>query len=128
MGSFTTRLARWWVYFSRGHSTYFVFFLSFANFVVIQYRLLLDYVPPLQALFSSLTAFAVTFFLVYVPTAVVIGWLDYKKFAVPVTAALGALVSPYTRDVTKALVLMCEGRNEEAKELLRKWSGEAREE
>ena len=124
MNSLTTRLARWWVYFSRGHSTYFMFFLTFANFVVIQYRLLLDYVPPLQVLFSSLTAFAVTFFLVYVPLAVTIGWLDYKKFAVPAWAALGALVNPYTRDINKALALMCEGKYEEAKKVLKKWAGE----
>jgi len=117
--SFVLRL---WSYFRRGHNTYLVFFISFANFVVIQYRLLVEYVPTLQVFFSSLLAFAVVFFMVYIPLAVVIGWLDYKKFAVPVDTALTAKASPWNRDLARALMLIAEGRNKEAIEVLRKWA------
>jgi len=115
------RLLRWWAYFRRAHSTYLAFLLSFANFIVIQYRLLVEYVPVLKFLFSSLVSFALAFFLVYVPLAVVIGWLDYRRFAVPVDSALTARASPWHRDVAKALMLIAEGRKEEAVKILEKW-------
>ncbi|RLG80811.1 MAG: hypothetical protein DRO13_02780 [Thermoprotei archaeon] len=113
---------RLWSYFRRGHSTYLVFLMSFANFVVIQYRLLIEYIPVLKLVFSSLAAFAITFFLVYVPLAVVIGWLDYEKLAVPVDTALAAKASPWVKDIARALIMIAEGRNGEAIEVLKKWA------
>ena len=118
------RILRWWTYFRRGHGTYLVFFLSFANFIVIQYRLLVEYIPALRILFSSLLAFAIVFFLVYVPLAIIIGWYDYRRFAVPVESAIGAKASPWNRDIAKALMLIAEGKNKEAIEVLRKWTKE----
>jgi len=118
------RILRWWTYFRRGHSTYLAFFLSFANFIVIQYRLLVEYIPVMKVLFSSLLAFAVSFFLVYVPLAIIIGWYDYRKFAVPVETSISAKASPWHRDITRALMLIAEGRNKEAVEVLRKWTEE----
>ena len=116
------KFLRYWTYFRRGHTTYLAFLMSFANFMVIQYRLLIEYVSFLEALFSSLTAFALTFFLVYMPIATVIGWLDYKKFAVPVDLTVSAKANPYLRDLAKALMLMCDGKNGEARKILRKWA------
>jgi len=117
-------ILRLWTYYRRGHGTYLVFFLSFANFIVIQYRLLVEYIPVLRVLFSSLLAFAIVFFLVYVPLAIIIGWYDYKRFAVPVESAIGARASPWNRDIAKALMLIAEGKNKEAVEVLRKWTEE----
>jgi len=118
-----TRILRYWTYFRRGHATYLAFLMSLANFMVIQYRLLIEYVPFLEALFSSLTAFAATFFLVYLPIATVVGWLDYKKLAVPMDLTVRAQANPWVRDLANALILMCDGRNDEAKKILRKWVG-----
>jgi len=118
------RLLRCWLYFRRGHSTYLVFFLSFANFIVIQYRLLVQYVPALNLIFTSLISFVIAFFLVYVPLAVAIGWYDYRKFAVPVEATVGARASPYNRDLALALKLIAEGKNKEAVKVLEKWTRE----
>jgi len=53
--------------------------------------------------------------------ATVMGWLDYKKLAVPVDATVAAQASPWVRDLAKGLVLMCDGENEEAKKILQKW-------
>ena len=75
----------------------------------------------LRIIFSSLLAFAIVFFLFYVPLAIIIGWYDYKKFAVPVESTIGAKASPYNRDIAKALMLIAEGRNKEAVEVLKKW-------
>ena len=122
LGRYKYRVLRWWSYFRRGHSTYLVFLISFANFIVIQYRLLIEYVPLLRMVFVNLLAFAIVFFIVYIPLAVIIGWLDYRKFAVPVDTALIAKASPWTRDLAKALILIAEGKNEEAIKILRKWA------
>jgi len=116
------RILRWWTYFRRGHNTYLVFLLSFANFVVIQYRLLVEYVPTLKMILSSLLVFAMIFFLLYVPIAVLIGWYDYRRLAVPVDTALSARASPWTQDLAKALILIAQGKNSEAIKILEKWS------
>lgn len=80
----------------------------------------MEYIPALKLFFTNLTAFAVTFFLVYVPLAVVIGWLDYRKFAVPIDTVLVAKAFPWNRDLARALILIAEGKNREAIEVLRK--------
>ena len=117
------RVLRYWTYFRRGHGTYLAFFMSFANFMVIQYRLLVEYVPFLQALFTSLIAFTASFFLVYMPIATIIGFLDYKKFAVPMDATLMAQANPWVQGLAKALIMICDGRYEEAKKTLQEWAG-----
>jgi len=78
-----------------------------------------EYIPALKILFSSILAFAIVFFLVYVPLAILIGWYDYRKFAVPVESAIGARASPWNRDAAKALMLIAEGKNEEAVKALK---------
>ena len=77
------RIYRYIVYFRRGHGSWLAYALSFANFIVIQYRLLVSYIPFLESLLPSLSAFVVTFFFVYIPAAVIIGWYDTKKATVP---------------------------------------------
>jgi len=74
---FRERVYRYVVYFRRGHGSWLAYLISFANFVVIQYRLLVERLLP------SLSAFIVTFFLVYVPLAIIIGRYDIKKATVP---------------------------------------------
>lgn len=114
-------LVRAWIYFKRGHSAYLAFALSLANFVVIQYRLLIEYVPLLKLVFASLTAFVITFIFVYVPLAILIGWLDMRRVTGPQEYQLMAEVSPWHRDITYALYLIAQGRNEEAAKILSKW-------
>lgn len=89
--------------------------------MVIQYRLLIEYIPVLDALFSSLLIFAVTFFIVYLPVATIIGWQDYKKYAVPVDATVAAKANPYFTDLARALSLICDNKTDQAKEILQKW-------
>lgn len=117
------RLLRWWTYFRRGHSTYLVFLISFLNFIVIQYQLFIRFIPYLQVILNSILTFAVLFFLIYTPVAILIGWYDYKKFAVPVDTELTSKANPWVRDLAKALILISEGKNDEAKKILKKWTG-----
>ena len=76
------RIYRYIVYFRRGHGSWLAYLISFANFIVIQYRLLVERIPFLESLLPSLSAFIVTFFLVYVPIAIIIGRYDIKKATV----------------------------------------------
>ena len=116
-----SKLKRFVTYFRRAHSTYFIYFISFANFIVIQYRLLIEYVPFLKYMFNSLLAFALTFMAIYIPLSIIIGWLDYKKGLVRTEVSLLAQRNPFFKDLAKALILMSEGKNEEARKILEKW-------
>ena len=118
------RLSRYWTYFRRGHNIYLAFWLSFANFITIQYNLLVKNVAFLRDIFTHLTYFAIAFLLLYIPAAILIGWYDYRRFAVPVESTLRARANPWTRDLARALICLAEGRNEEAARILRKWTRE----
>jgi len=64
---------RRWFDFRQGHSVYLIFALTFANFVLIFHRLLIERVPILNEIFSSLLFFALFFVIIYIPLAVGIG-------------------------------------------------------
>jgi len=115
------RLIRFLAYFRRGHNIYLAFILSFANFVVIQYRLLVEHVSFLREVFTSLAVFALFFMLTYVPIAVLLGWLDYRKICVPVETELTSRANPWVRDLARALYLIADGKSEEAKRVLERW-------
>ena len=115
------KLIRYWVYFQRGHRSYLAFLISFANFVVIQYRLFVQYVSFLSQIFPHLLHFIAIFIVIYVPVSIVVGWLDYKKVSVPVETTLHVEVNPWNKDLARALYLLAEGKNEEAKKILKKW-------
>ena len=110
--------------FRRGHTTYFVFAISLANFVAIQYQLVVAQLPGLRELFPDIATFALAFALAYVPAATLVGWLDFRRLAVPVDQELLARSNPWVRDLMLALALIAEGRAREAVPLLRRWAGE----
>lgn len=83
------KIYRYIVYFRRGHGSWLVYLMSFANFIVIQYRLLVAHVSFLEAILPSLSAFAIVFFFVYVPLSIFIGRYDIKKATVPKEAEVG---------------------------------------
>lgn len=115
-------LLRYWTYFRRGHNVYLIFVVSFLNFVVIQWRLLFEYIPSLEMLFQSFWIFTVLVILIYLPLATIIGWIDYKRAAFPVDATIAAKANPWFQDLAKAIILLAEGKNEEVVELMRKWT------
>jgi len=117
-----TQILRYWTYFRRGHNVYLAFLISFANFVAIQYSLVIKTIEQLSFVFSDLITFGITFFLIYLPVATVIGWIDYKKASVPIDAAVGAKANPFFMDLARAISLLAEGKNEEAIKTLRRWT------
>ena len=64
---------RWWE-FRQGHSIYLVFVLTFINFILISYRLLIERVTVFKELVPDLWIFAVLFIIIYAPSAILIGF------------------------------------------------------
>ena len=72
-------LRRRWLDFRNGHSIYLVFAMTFANFITIQYQLLIANLPLSAGMFSSIWIFAIMFILFYVPLSIVLGYWHRKS-------------------------------------------------
>jgi amino acid permease len=68
-----TWFRRRWYDFRQGHGMYLVFAMSFVNFVLIFYRLLIEEINVLGEFFSNLWIFVVIFLAIYIPAAILIG-------------------------------------------------------
>ncbi|MGI0031578.1 MAG: hypothetical protein ACRD80_08335 [Nitrososphaeraceae archaeon] len=53
--------------------------MTFANFITIQYQLLIDKLPLSAGIFSSIWIFAITFILFYVPLSIILGFWHRKS-------------------------------------------------
>ena len=86
-------IRRRWFDFRQGHSYYLIFVLSFANFILIFYRLLIEQIPELNEIFSSLWIFVLVFILLYIPIAIGIGaW--HRKTQLKIEADVSLKQSP----------------------------------
>ena len=65
--------------FRQGHSIYLALILSSVNFTLIVYRMLIEEVGFLKALFPSLAVFATTMVILYPPLAILIGHWHCKR-------------------------------------------------
>ena len=68
---------RWWE-FRQGHSIYLIFLLTFMNFILTSYRLLIERITIFKELIPDLWIFALLFIVVYLPAAVLIGYWHRK--------------------------------------------------
>ena len=68
---------RWWE-FRAGHSVYLIFVLTFINFILISYRLLIEKIPIFQELIPNLSMFVLLFLAFYIPAAIIIGFWHRK--------------------------------------------------
>ncbi len=69
---------RRWFDFRQGHGMYLVFAMSFTNFVLIFYRLLIEQIKSLEEVFSHLWIFVAVFLIAYIPLAIAIGYWHRK--------------------------------------------------
>jgi len=110
---------RRWLDFRNGHSIYLVFAMTFANFITIQYQLLIDRLPYLAGIFDSILTFAILFVLAYVPLSIVLGyWHRKSQWKVEQDALfrenkVGAIMWMYVIDLIEGKV------SEEDKKLMR---------
>jgi hypothetical protein len=76
VGKFRLGNKKWvkrrWLDFRNGHGIYLVFFVAVGQFLIIQYRLLLNNIPLFHSI--PLWAFAIVFVAMYVPLAAIIGY------------------------------------------------------
>lgn len=93
---------RRWFDFRQGHSIYLIFAMSFANFVLIFYRLLIEQVEILADVFTSLWIFLIVFLLAYIPAALLIGlWHRRTQMKVETTLTMrqNPLLAVYFRNL-----------------------------
>ncbi len=80
---------RRWYDFRSGHTLYLAFVLSFANFIIITYALLIERLPAVKEAFPHLWMWAVLFVIIYAPAALLIGhWHRTTQLKVETTLAL----------------------------------------
>jgi len=84
--------SRWWE-FRLGHSTYLIFLLTFVNFILISYRLLIERIPFLQEIIPELWIFMALFLVIYIPTSIGIGFW-HRKTQLKVENTLGYQENP----------------------------------
>lgn len=70
---------RTWLDFRNGHGIYLVFIMTFANFITIQYKLLVEQSGYLETLFDNIWFFAASFILIYIPVAIALGYWHRKS-------------------------------------------------
>ena len=79
--------------------------MTFANFVTIQYKLLIDKVPAIHSIFDSIWVFAIVFVIIYVPLGMIIGfWHRKNQFSVEAEALfsqnqIGATINLFLIDL-----------------------------
>lgn len=93
---------RRWQEFRWGHSVYLVFGFSFVNFLLITYRLLIEYVTALESAFQNLTVYAITTLIIYVPIAVGIGHF-HKSKQLKTDVVLVSEKNPYLLEILEKL-------------------------
>lgn len=108
------RLSSFWAYFRRGHSSYTGLIISASNFIHLIYLAHRDRLPYISNLIIILS-------LVYPFLAACMGWVGFKT-DIRRDIEFGAKANPWNRDVAKGILLVSEGRAEEARRLLEKWT------
>jgi hypothetical protein len=107
---------RWWE-FRQGHSVYLIFMLTFINFILIAYRLLIERVAIFKELIPELWIFAVLFISIYIPAAILIG-LWHRKTQLRVETTLIQQQNPIMAKMFRTLLDVQTGKatEEEIKE------------
>ena len=107
---------RWWE-FRQGHSIYLSFALTFINFILISYRLLIEKVAFFKELIPELWIFAILFLVIYIPAAILIGaW--HRRTQLRVEATIMVQANPLFAKMFRTLLDVQTGRasEEEIKE------------
>ena len=119
-----TWIKRRWYDFRQGHSIYLIFLLSFSNFILISYRLLIEQIKFLNEIFSNLMVFIIIFVVLYIPIAILIGaW--HRKSQLKVDTEIWLRQNPLLAKLFRVLIDMqinkiSEKDLEEIRDLLKK--------
>ena len=99
---------RWWE-FRQGHSVYLTFVLTFINFILIAYRLLIEKVAAFKELVPELWVFALLFIACYVPAATLIGFW-HRRTQLRVETTLVQQQNPILAKMVRTLLDVQTGR------------------
>ena len=107
---------RWWE-FRAGHSVYLIFVLTFINFILISYRLLIEKIPIFQELIPNLSMFVLLFLAFYIPAAIIIGFW-HRKTQLKVETTLTMQQNPVFAKMIRSILDVQTGKasDEEIKE------------
>ena len=104
-----TWFRRRWYDLRQGHGMYLVFAMSFVNFVLIFYRLLIEQIDFLGDLFSNLWIFVAVFLVIYIPAAILIGnW--HRKTQMRIEHEQSMKQSPLMAKNFRVLLDLLEGK------------------
>ena len=104
-----TWFRRRWYDFRQGHGMYLIFAMSFVNFVLIFYRLLIEEINVLGEIFSNLWIFVVIFLAAYIPAAILIGnW--HRKTQMKIEHKQSMKQSPLMAKNFRVLLDLLEGK------------------
>ena len=94
---------RRWFDFRQGHSVYLIFMLTFANFILIFHRLLIERIEFLNEIFSELWVFVIVFIVIYIPASIIIGaW--HRKTQLSVEADVIIRQNPLLAKILRTLL------------------------
>ena len=94
---------RRWFDFRQGHSVYLIFMLTFANFILIFHRLLIERIEFLNEIFSELWIFVIVFMVVYIPASIIIGaW--HRKTQLSIEADVIIRQNPLLAKILRTLL------------------------
>jgi len=100
---------RRWLDFRFGHTVYLIFALTFANFILIFHRLLIEKVDALNEIFSNLWLFAVLFVIVYIPLSIAVGaW--HRRTQLKVESEQNFLQNPFAARLFRVMLDMIDGK------------------
>ena len=102
---------RWWE-FRQGYSIYLIFALTFINFILISYRLLIEKIAFFKELIPELWIFAILFLVIYIPAAILIGaW--HRRTQLRVEATIIAQANPVLAKMFRTLLDVQTGKADE---------------
>ena len=117
-----TWFRRRWYDFRQGHGLYLIFAMTFTNFVLIFYRLLVEQIEFLGDLFSNLWLFVIIFLSVYIPVAILIGnW--HRKTQMKIEHEQSMKQSPLMAKNFRIMLDLLEGKasTKEVEDLRKFW-------
>ena len=114
---------RWWE-FRAGHSVYLIFVLTFINFILISYRLLIEKIPIFQELIPDLWLFVLLFLAFYIPASIIIGFW-HRKTQLKVETTLNMQQNPLYAKMFRTMLDVQTGKatDEEIKEFRKTLTG-----
>jgi len=97
-------LTRLWYYFRLGYSTYLTWALGYVSTLVTVYYLAIKNLPALLDVFPQFVSFAALATVIGGPTAVLIGWVHFKRsLAYSAEADIAIESNPYTYKLTPGI-------------------------